>query len=185
MHMLCRGWKQATWLAHDLTKDIHDRETEFFTLLTCPDSELNAAKQAYGTELAAAKESETLRPMYKDCVTRCYQLSYWIQAHAQWSEITAAGALDVFNKARQTLESDEYKLHWVPKLINTGSAIGAIPISERIALLADKLHMLQKLCGTVDVAAIQAIVDGLLQAASISGIARQSLIGTPDKVSVN
>ncbi|RGP72148.1 hypothetical protein FLONG3_6871 [Fusarium longipes] len=184
MHMLCHGWKMADWLGNDLTKDIHDRQDDFFTLVKCPENELEAAKQKYGSNLPAAQEAETLRNMYRDCIPRCYELGYWVAAHSQWSRLKAAGGLDVLDKAKKTLESDAYKLHWVPRLINNGTTNDSIPISERIALLADKLRMLQRICGTNDQNMVKSIVDGLRRAAELSGIARESLIGTPDKAGI-
>ena len=187
MHLLCRELSRADdWLSSEFRIHVKDKVEPFFKLVNCPEdaleSRVNELKQLYGTgeKDVATKEFDSLRSTYKNVSRRSYHCAY-ISLRPEWRTFLQQEPATFFQKIKDTLLSENYKEHLLPKLIDLAEQSTAMPFCAQISALADKLTILAHL-GSISMTEIEHIVQVLLESATSTGLLRNTLIDPKPEV---
>ncbi|KAF4447049.1 hypothetical protein F53441_9348 [Fusarium austroafricanum] len=183
VHLLFHELKSAEWFPEECRAYIIDKFNDLFNLLKCSDAEIDNMRIKYGEYLPASQVTGMLREEFMDSVMRTYHVAYMNLEAERWEEVLGKqpDATSVLNDVIKVLQSDYYKQHILPRFINSPSDAHGLSVSQHIALMADKMHLLRHLGDDkVNESQVKEVVLELLNAASLTGIARQSLIEVPN-----
>ncbi|KAF3902202.1 hypothetical protein ABW21_db0207932 [Orbilia brochopaga] len=183
-HHVCHSLKTAGFLDGEFRDAIRDNIKQYYTMLSCPSKDVDAAKNSYGSNLTAANEVSTLRTQYADAIARCYYLAYICTDAAGWGK-DLENPRGFYRDIREVVLKNTWIDQWLPKLISIQNSTGGhLDIRHQMGMLRDKLLLLEHI-GKIknpneQSADVDFVMTKLADAVGESGIALVATMIEPD-----